>query len=106
MPGLVPAIAHRAAALDIEGDGGKAVRAIKRQGGDEFVGVALRIPWPVAIGPHSARLRVLVVDDAIDHAGGEKLALHLAATEGPARIGRLPIDVKGVAGDGDRGFSA
>src|ERR1700761_6246659 len=106
MPGLVPAIAHRTAALDVEGDRGQAMRPVERQGRDELAGIAFRIPGAVAPGPHAARLGILVVDDAVDHPGGEELALDLAAAEGPAGIGWLAVDMERIAHNGDAGGAA
>ena len=79
LPRLVPGIALRAAALDVEADGEKAVRAIGGQGGDELARAALGVPLAVGIGPGAARRRVLVVGDGVGHAAVEQQAFDAMA---------------------------
>src|SRR4029077_4757429 len=92
LPWLVPGIALRAAALDVEADGQKAVRAVRRQGGNEFAGAALGIPVAVGIRPGTARRRVLVVGDGVGHAAVEQQAFDAMALPAPARVGRRAVD--------------
>ncbi len=51
LPRLVPGVALRAAALDVEADGQQAVRAVGGQGGDELARAALGVPVAVGIRP-------------------------------------------------------
>ena len=103
LPRLVPGIALRAAALEVEADRQQAVRAIGGQGGDELARAALGVPVAVGIGPGAARRRILVVGDGVGHAAVEQQALDAMALPAPAGVGRCAVDRKAAVGDRDGG---
>ncbi len=99
-PGLMPRIALRAAALQVEADREQAVRAIGGQGSDELARVALGIPFAVGIGPGATGRRVLVVGDGVGHAAVEQQSFDAMALPAAPGIGRHAIDREAAVGDG------
>ena len=105
LPGLGFGVAFGAAALEIDGEGEDAVFAPEGHGGEELVHVAVGVPFfGVGIGPPGDGSGILVVEDALDHAGVHQEPFDLMAFVGAALVSGPAVDEELVGANFDFGF--